>query len=94
MNREEYDEEGLPGAEVALWRAVIDRAISDYKAETGGRGERRRFRDDAESWLFRPNRDFHLVCELALLEPDAVREGILKNFSTDRKGSNDGRNDE
>jgi len=70
--------------EVALWRAVIDQAISDatlgrMHARKGRRGTMATPGTDrladlrrAREWLTGMGRDFREVCELALLDPQAV----------------------
>ncbi len=70
--------------EVALWRAVIDQALTDatlglLKGKPGGKKkarpsvERMIHRDQARTWLLGMGKDFREVCTMALLEPDAVR---------------------
>jgi hypothetical protein len=75
----------LTEPELALWRAVIAQAFADAnhckprKTKRGGGGgttyaEQRH----ARLWLTKPSADFRLVCHLALLDPDAVREKALQ----------------
>lgn len=67
------------GPEVALWRAVIAQAISDatsiIRAKDPGLMKRAGLeRDQARTWLLGNSKYFRDVCEMALLEPAAVRE--------------------
>jgi hypothetical protein len=77
-----------PHAEIAFWRAVIACAIADatgsIRSKKPGEVERlKRERDHTRAWLLTDSRDFRLVCSLALLEPDAVRE---KAQALERRG--------
>lgn len=65
--------------EVALWRAVIQQAMSDAMPRArmhNGRPvlslERRREMGNARRWLADARKDFRMVCDHALLEPEAV----------------------
>ncbi len=72
--------------EVTLYRAVIARAFRDalYESELSGKtirkqsSESRRLQDDAREWLLTDDDDFVEICQLALLEPDAVRTAARK----------------
>ncbi len=78
--------------DVALWRAVIDLAITDatlglLKGHQGRKpsfrpaAERMAHRDQARTWLLGMGKDFREVCTLALLEPDAVREAARRHIA-------------
>jgi hypothetical protein len=78
--------------EVALWRAVIDQAITDatlglLKGEPGRKKqarpsvERMIHRDQARTWLLGMGKDFREVCSMALLEPDAVRAAARRQIA-------------
>jgi len=62
----------------ALWRAVIQQALTDavvpLSRVTAIRLEQMRARE----WFIQPNRDFEEVCGLAGLEPDQVRDRARK----------------
>lgn len=67
--------------EVAMWRAVIHVALLDATGvapSAPSATERRLVRDEARSWFQRAGRDFRTVCDLALLEPEFVREHALR----------------
>lgn len=71
--------------EVALFRAVINLAISDAMPRArrhGGRpvlsAQRRRDMEAAREWLLGMSRDFRTVCDLALFEPLAVKAAAEK----------------
>lgn len=67
--------------EVAMWRAVIHVALLDaigVGPSAPSATERRRLRDEARSWFQRAGRDFRTVCDLALLDPEVVREHALR----------------
>ena len=55
---------------VILWRAVISNALLDACSENRAR---RLDLIEARKWLLTDRRDFDLVCQLALLDPDQVR---------------------
>ncbi|GAB6048446.1 hypothetical protein JCM19379_22750 [Methyloparacoccus murrellii] len=58
---------GNPRPLLALWTAVLHRALLDYRA--GGKE-----REKVAWWL--TTRDFLAVCELAGFEPDGVRRAF------------------
>jgi hypothetical protein len=62
---------------IELWRAVVMLAVEDA-ACAGESHEAQRIREAARRWLTGGGGDFTLVCHLALLDPDAVRESALK----------------
>ena len=69
----------LNTGELALWLAVIMRALLDAEDSPGesrteqNLRERAFHRGEARSWFMEQSEDFDAVCEFALLEPDAVR---------------------
>lgn len=70
-------------AEAKLFCAVINQAVADATAPIICRnGFARRnaetLQTQARAWLTRNGPDFRLVCELAMLDPAAVREGALR----------------
>ena len=78
--------------EVALWLAVIDQAITDatlglLKGKPGRKtamrpsAERTVHKDRARAWLLDMGRDFKEVCNMALLEPDAVRAAARRQIA-------------
>jgi hypothetical protein len=73
--------DGVPGAETALWRAVVARPVEDCALEpdgyaAGSRAEARRARNAARSWALAPGGDFAWVCHLGGLDASAVRAAI------------------
>lgn len=72
--------------EVTLFRAVIARAFRDAlnRSAVGGQvadSEARkagRLREEARAWLLFDSDDFTRVCQLALLEPEAVRDSARR----------------
>lgn len=69
----------MASSEVALWRAVISQSIADACGIVRSKNpaayrDAIRIRDEARSWLLNNTKDFRDVCEMTLLEPDAVRE--------------------
>ena len=88
--------EGKAVPEVALYRAVIVQAFEDatmnirpvhHKGIPIDRAEMTRKmttnshnRDMARLWLMRKSKDFRDVCEMALLDPDAVHEKALAMY--------------
>ncbi|MEO5375104.1 MAG: hypothetical protein H7840_12610 [Alphaproteobacteria bacterium] len=71
--------------EVALWRAVIQQALTDAMPRArvhGGRpvlsAQRRIAMGDARRWFAEAGRDFWTVCESALLEAMAVQAAARK----------------
>lgn len=53
-----------PVAEVKLMRAVLDQVLHDLGAKS------KTIRIEAEEWVDLKNDDFHVVCELAELDPN------------------------
>jgi hypothetical protein len=62
-------------AEKKMWRAVIDRALSDAVMK----GINMRDKKRACRWLFNDDPDFEIVCGLADIEPDVVRRNFFKS---------------
>ncbi len=58
-------------SEVALWNAVIIKAIEDLF--TGSHQERR----EAFRWIFETNPDFRKVCDYAGVDPMYVRRNVF-----------------
>ena len=58
--------------EQTLWQEVLLRAARDATAPRPSRE-----RDQAQQWFQEGGRDFRLVCSLAGLDPDGVRECYL-----------------
>lgn len=81
--------------EVALWRAVIQRAMSDAMPRArmhDGRpvlsSEHRREMGIARRWFAETGQDFRMVCDLALLESEAVAASARKAIvAFDRNGN-------
>jgi hypothetical protein len=72
--------------EVTLWRAVVHVALLDaigLGPSASSSAERKRVRDEARSWFRRAGRDFHTVCDLALLDAALVRAFALQLIETD-----------
>lgn len=66
-----------------LWRIVIDRAIKDAAGEDLPNGtpfKRACVIVEAQNWFTRADHEFQEVCELADLDPDAVREKAIAKF--------------
>lgn len=70
--------------EIAMWRAVITQALMDATSQSS-KVEIQYEGRKAAVWLEGRNNDFHVVCRLAQMEPDYVRERsarALKNRKT------------
>lgn len=66
--------------EQRLFLGVILNAVIDATGNTRSRDREARVaqdRDAALTWFQNANADFHAVCNLAGLEPDSVRAGVL-----------------
>ncbi len=72
--------------EVTLFRAVVARAVRDalnrravnnQVADKEAR-EARILREEARTWLLSDSMDFQRICQLALLEPEAVRDSAQR----------------
>jgi hypothetical protein len=64
--------------EKKLWKAVVMQAMQDATDKKLNRIERRK----AINWIRKDSLDFFTVCDLAMLEPTAVRKGLgKKKFS-------------
>lgn len=80
----EVSAERYPTCIIALWRAVLFRAITDWVLYRDKEDdERAEIWEDADEWLFRspPSgrlNSFHEVCDLLNCDPEAIREGILR----------------
>ena len=59
-----------------LWQAVLHKALLDATHSNNGRGtsEQSRASRDARNWIDGNGRDFRMVCSLAGIEPDCVRD--------------------
>ncbi|MBF0093051.1 MAG: hypothetical protein HQL34_00745 [Alphaproteobacteria bacterium] len=75
--------------EIALWRAVIQQAMNDAMPRArmqDGRPvlslERRREMNNARRWFADAGKDFRMVCDHALLEPEAVAASARKTIAT------------
>lgn len=66
-----------------LWRAVIAQALFDAtrKLSKVRSAAEQRDRDEARRWLTEPSRDFTHVCNLAELEPDAIRHLAVQRIA-------------
>lgn len=65
--------------EILLWRAVIDRAARDAFGCT----DSNLYRHQALRWFFQKSpQSFCFVCDLAELDPDAVRDHFFKALMT------------
>jgi hypothetical protein len=73
----DYPDISVPGAEIRLWSAVIAQALHDATCPHEN-DEARRDREEARCWLTGNDADLNVVCQLAGLEPDAVREAVLQ----------------
>ena len=68
--------------EIALWRAVIRRALADATQDLDGvpQGTERKTllnaRDEARAWLSAGDADFQEVCTLAAIEPTRFRHHV------------------
>jgi hypothetical protein len=65
------------GHEEQLWCAVIDQALFDAQSKRTS-VQAQREKQEALRWLLIPNKDFDVVCSLALLDPDAVRDRVRR----------------
>ena len=70
--------------EILLWRAVIDRAARDAFGCT----DSSLYRHQAMRWFFQKSpQSFCFVCDLAELDPDAVRDHFFKALMTKNMGA-------
>lgn len=60
---------------IALWRAVLVQHIMDAKSRSS-KPEADYYRNQALHFLFDDTRNFRMVCELADLNPDKVRQKL------------------
>lgn len=75
----------MRNGEVELWRAVILQAIKDAN---GGNGIGLLERNAAKNWFSRGGLDFELVCELAEIDSNAIRESFLESRTNKNKQIN------
>lgn len=75
-----YDETDQGVASVSLWRAVLDRAVDDTLLPP----HRTTLIEQAEAWLNGQDKDFQLICYLAMLEPKFVHEQAKNYIATQR----------
>lgn len=77
--------------EKRLWVSVVTQAIVDatssksitVKSAKSRRRERTAIRDLARGWLLSRSVDFDMVCELADLNPDMVRDKAIELIKKD-----------
>lgn len=63
----------------ALWAAVLAQAIRDaFWNDVTSHPEFRRHKRDARSWLLAGGRDYHDVCLMAGVSPEALRERVRR----------------
>lgn len=69
----------------ALWAEVLSVAIIDALTGvvglSGSADEKVRAIEEARAYLLQPNRDFEIVCGLAGLDPDAVRDRLTTQIA-------------
>ena len=92
----------LPSGETALWRAVILQAFQDATHGTHNARTNRKPRRPSASlglhartareWLLGNSHDFRTVCDLAGLNPDAVRRSASVAISSADHNLNNGNN--
>jgi hypothetical protein len=63
--------------EKKLWQSVVLKALTDATAEDPYGSDNLRAKRDAQSWLESGGKDFRMVCALAEMDPDFVREKYL-----------------
>lgn len=68
-----------------LWRAVLMQTIAEARGRVANGGDspanRQRIIREARDYITIPNRDFDIVCSLAGLNPEAVREGLARQLA-------------
>jgi hypothetical protein len=71
-----------PIREKALWASVLGQAINDALGRSSyNKNEYRRNGDprlEALAWIREGGADFETVCQLAGVDPDAVRDAVLQ----------------
>lgn len=92
MHYPALDREGAV-RERAVWRAVIMQALSDA-GNRSHKQENLKARREAIEWLTGFSEDFMLVCQLAGLEPDYVRERAQKAMEVGCTWRNDAKRTE
>ena len=65
----------MVNGDLMLWRSVLIQAIKDA---TSKRNPNEKW--EAIAWFMRGDKDFRLVCELAELEPNSVRNFVCKKL--------------
>jgi len=71
-----YTLQGEPIGEIALWRAVLVRAVKDACGIDNVKPHQVR---DAQRWIgARPSQDFKRVCGWSALDPEAVHSAVLE----------------
>jgi hypothetical protein len=65
------------GHEEQLWCGVIDQALFDAQSKRTSK-QAQHDKQAALRWLLIPNKDFDIVCALASLDPDAVRDRVRR----------------
>jgi hypothetical protein len=77
VSHEEWPDIWVPGAETALWTAVIDQAIADSTSRTMT-DEAQQDHAEAREWLVGGGPDLEFVCTAAGLDPAAAQAGFIK----------------
>ena len=68
-----------------MWRAVVDRALDDACGRCGGEsrpGQQERIVERAANWLLRAGLDMRLVCDMADLNAQAVKNRAASQIET------------
>ena len=79
-----WHDEGAVSTEQRLWTEVLSFAIKEALTGEGVSGkpaDRIREIDSARNYIIHRNRDFAQVCSLAGLDPEAVRDGVMKQLA-------------
>ena len=63
--------------EQRLWQTVVMKALTDATAAHPASTDDIRARRDADDWVRSGGRDYRLVCALAGLDPDFIREAYV-----------------
>ena len=78
---DDANQTGERSREKQLWCAVIGRALQDAVGELGpgaSTNGQSRARDEARRWFADNSRDFREACDSAGLDPDAIRDRVLR----------------
>ena len=78
---DDVSQAGERSREKQLWCAVIGRALQDAIGQLGPGGAmngQSRTRDEARRWFADNSRDFREACDSAGLDPDAIRDRVLR----------------